>query len=63
MKDMYERAGKQTRLTEVNEIFLRGIAGLLGLKTRFTRDTAYPSSGRRPNGYSVSPKPQAPTIT
>ena len=33
-----------TRLTEVNEIFLRGIAGLLGLKTRFTRDTAYPSS-------------------
>jgi hypothetical protein len=43
-KRLYELAEKQTRLTEVNEIFLRGIAGLLGLKTRFTRDTAYPSS-------------------
>jgi hypothetical protein len=45
VKRLYERAGPLTRLTEVNEIFLRGIAGLLGLKTRITRDTAYPSSG------------------
>ena len=44
VKGLYERAEKVTRLTEVNEIFLRGIAGLLGLQTRFTRDTAYPSS-------------------
>ncbi len=44
VKKLYERAGPLTRLTEVNEIFLRGIAGLLGLQTRFTRDTAYPSS-------------------
>ena len=47
IEDLYERAGKEARLTEVNEIFLRGIAGLLGLETRFTRDTAYPSSGAR----------------
>jgi hypothetical protein len=45
VKDLYERAEKMTRLTEVNEMFLRRIAGLLGLETRFTRDTAYPSSG------------------
>jgi hypothetical protein len=34
-----------TRLTEVNEMFLRAIAHLLGLNTRFARDTEYPSSG------------------
>jgi hypothetical protein len=47
VKGLYERAGPLRRLTEVNEIFLRGIAGLLGLQTRFTRDTAYPASGAR----------------
>jgi hypothetical protein len=41
----YERASKEDRLTDVNEIFLRGIAGLLGLKTRITRDRLYESSG------------------
>jgi hypothetical protein len=41
----YERAGNETRLSDINEIFLRGIAGLLGLKTRITRDTAYPAEG------------------
>ena len=44
VRALYERAAKETRLTEVNEIFLRGIAGMLRLKTRFSRDTAYPSS-------------------
>jgi hypothetical protein len=47
VKALYERAGTLTRLTEVNEVFLRGIAALLGLDTRFTRDSAYPSSGVR----------------
>jgi hypothetical protein len=45
VKQWYERADKATRLTDVNEIFLRGIAGLLGLKTRIVRDDAYPAEG------------------
>jgi hypothetical protein len=47
VKDWYERAGKQPRLTDVNEIFLRGIAGLLGLDVRMVRDRAYPAEGVR----------------
>jgi hypothetical protein len=47
VKAWYERADKQKLLTDVNEIFLRGIARLLGLNTRFTRDTAYPLSGAK----------------
>jgi hypothetical protein len=45
VKSWYERAERESRLTDVNELFLRGIADLLGLKTRFSRDTAYPASG------------------
>jgi hypothetical protein len=45
VKGWYEHAGRESRLTDVNELFLRGIADLLDLKTRFTRDTAYPSPG------------------
>ena len=45
VKGWYERADKQARLTDVNEIFLRGIAELLGLRTRFARHTAYPADG------------------
>ncbi len=45
MKAWYELADKQSRLTEVNAIFLHGIAGLLGLKTRIVRDDAYPALG------------------
>jgi hypothetical protein len=47
VKHWYERADKQARLTDVNAIFLRGIAELLGLKTRMVRDTAYPARGDR----------------
>jgi hypothetical protein len=47
VKSWYERAGSQARLTDVNEIFLRGIAELLGLKTRIVRDTAYPAEGAK----------------
>jgi hypothetical protein len=43
----YERADKQTRLTNVNAIFLHGIVGLLGLKTRIVRDAAYPAHGAK----------------
>jgi hypothetical protein len=42
---LYERADKEARLSDVNLIFLHGIAGLLGLKTRIVRDTAYPTQG------------------
>ncbi|TPQ36263.1 hypothetical protein C2U70_12985 [Bradyrhizobium guangdongense] len=41
----YQRADKEKRLTDVNELFTREIAGLLGLKTRIVRDTAYPADG------------------
>ncbi|MET4240103.1 hypothetical protein ACVWXN_001535 [Bradyrhizobium sp. i1.4.4] len=43
----YERADKEERLTDVNELFTREIAGLLGLKTRIVRDTAYPAEGAK----------------
>jgi hypothetical protein len=47
VKDWYERADKQPRLTCVNAIFLDGIAKLLGLKTRIVRDTAYRAKGAK----------------
>jgi hypothetical protein len=45
VKGWYERADKQPLLTEVNAIFLHGIAGLLGLKTRIVTDAAYAAEG------------------
>lgn len=39
----YEQAGRQKRLTDVNAIFIHGIADLLGRTTRILRDTAYPA--------------------
>jgi hypothetical protein len=45
VRSLYERAGQQSRLTDVNAIFLHGIAGLFGLTTRIVRDTAYPAQG------------------
>jgi hypothetical protein len=45
VRHWYERAEKETRLTEINMIFLREVAQLLGVKTKITRDTAYPSQG------------------
>jgi hypothetical protein len=47
VRGWYERADKQARLTEVNAIFLHGIAGLLGLRTQMVRDTAYPTQGNK----------------
>jgi hypothetical protein len=45
VRGWYETADKQARLTDVNAIFLHGIAKLLGLKTRIVRDDAYPAQG------------------
>jgi hypothetical protein len=45
VRSWYERADKEKRLTDVNALFLREIATLLGLGTRIVRDTAYPSHG------------------
>jgi WbqC-like protein family len=45
IRGWYERAEKEQRLTDVNELFTREIAGLLELKTRIVRDTAYPADG------------------
>jgi hypothetical protein len=47
VKDWYERSDKQARLTDVNAIFLRGIAGMLGLKTRIVGDAVYAVQGVR----------------
>jgi hypothetical protein len=47
VRGWYERAAKQALLTEINEMFLREIAALLGLATRFVRDTAYPAQGTK----------------
>jgi hypothetical protein len=45
VREWYQRADRERRLTDVNEIFLRGIASLLGLKVRIVRDHAYPAQG------------------
>lgn len=45
VRGWYEEAERERRLTDVNMIFLRGIAELLGLKTVMTMDTAYPAEG------------------
>jgi hypothetical protein len=47
VKSWYERAEKEMRLTDVNAIFLHSIVGLLGLRTRIIRDTAYPAEGSK----------------
>jgi hypothetical protein len=45
VKNWYERADRQARLTDVNAIFLNGITELLGLKTRIVGDATYPATG------------------
>lgn len=47
VRGWYELADKEMRLTGVNEMFTREIAGLLGLRTRIVRDTAYPAEGAK----------------
>ena len=60
VKRWYEAADKKALLTEVNAIFLRGICNTLGLKTKITRDTAYPLQGVRPNVCLELSAPPAP---
>lgn len=47
VRGWYELADKEMRLTKVNEMFTREIAGLLRLRTRIVRDTAYPAEGAK----------------
>ena len=47
VRNWYEQADRLTRLTDVNVVFLRGIADVLGLKTRFRMDSAYPAEGTK----------------
>src|SRR3954447_257085 len=47
LKNWYEQADRKTLLTEVNALFLSGICGLLGMNTRITRDTDFPTEGAR----------------
>jgi WbqC-like protein family len=47
VRGWYERADKERRLTDVNALFLREIASLLGLSTRIVRDTSYPAQGAK----------------
>jgi hypothetical protein len=47
IRGWYELADKERRLTDINTIFLRGIAELLGIRTRIVRDGAYPTEGIR----------------
>jgi hypothetical protein len=44
---MYLKAANEMKLTSVNEIFLMELATMLGLKTRITRDSAYPKIGQK----------------
>jgi hypothetical protein len=47
VRGWYERSDKQPRLSDVNAIFLHGIAELLGLKTSIVGDAAYPAAGAK----------------
>ncbi len=47
VKAWYERAEKQARLSDVNAIFLHGVAELLRLRTRIVCDGAYPATGAK----------------
>lgn len=47
VRGWYEAAERERLLTDVNLLFLRGIAKTLGITTRIVRDTAYESSGAK----------------
>jgi WbqC-like protein family len=47
IRGWYDRAAKQSLLTQVNVIFLEEIARLLGLHTRIVRDTTFPAGGEK----------------
>jgi len=45
VREWYERAAKESLLTEINAIFVREIARLLGLNTSIVRDAPYQAEG------------------
>jgi WbqC-like protein family len=47
VRNWYERADREKRLTAINVLLLREIASLLGIGTRIIRDTAYPVQGAK----------------
>ena len=47
VRGWYERADRTSSLSEVNSIFIFGIASQLGLATRITSDLAYPLRGEK----------------
>jgi hypothetical protein len=47
VRNWYERADTQQRLSDVNVIFLHGIAELLELKTCIVGDATYPATGAK----------------
>lgn len=47
LRDLYERAEGEVSLSRVNEMFLEGLCGLLGIGTRITRSEDYELRGDR----------------
>ena len=47
VENWFKEAGQLPLLTEINELFLRGICAHMGIKTKITRDTEYPANGRQ----------------
>lgn len=47
LAELYERAASETRLSRVNEIFLRALCGLLEIGTRITLSSEYDLAGDR----------------
>lgn len=47
LEELYERAAPETRLSRVNEIFLRALCDLLGIGTRITLSSEYDLAGDR----------------
>ena len=47
IRHWYELAAQERRLTEVNVLFLRELANMLGLRTRILPDTEFPAEGAK----------------
>jgi WbqC-like protein family len=47
LEDVYLRAAGETRLSRVNELFIRAVSGLLGIASRITRSMDYELKGDR----------------
>jgi WbqC-like protein family len=51
--DLYRRAAAMARLTDINELFLRGVAELIELPTQLTRSEAVPRMAATANGRLI----------